>query len=461
MKNIDKIAEALFDKIRSRFEHISLGDAEAKDTTEPENARFFNFDYISPSKTNYGNITLSLVDENSLKVYFSKSLSDKIEPDDQPDWFNFLKTLRFFAKRNMLKFDTRDINRDNLQSRDVDQLAQTSDMHVATDKSVTESKLSGNSRTSYQEIGPVRLVVKHSGVVNDEIRGARSRKIESIFIETAEGERFRMPFKKLSASRAIAEHLSQGGQMHDPIGQHVVQMVEEMSKLSSFVRSTKNRMFEDAETQSMCEAAAERYMQLNSAIKRMGSTRGYKLYAESYIPETLTEDDVDLAALKERFMKKMFDERIEPALSYVHRAHQRRQQANENKYIQEFDDWADEITDPADQETGDDGVSDSSMYSLKELLAEPLAVGIDGADAIAALNDIIDDESLFSDLMELSITDQEGPDADARPLIQAWIENNQSPEQAQQQQQAVVPAEPAAVPTTEDIRSIKRLAGLR
>ena len=67
MKNIERIAEELFDKIRSRFEHVVLGNEKTDETDDPEQARFFNFDYVSEAGTNYGNITLSLIDEDSLK----------------------------------------------------------------------------------------------------------------------------------------------------------------------------------------------------------------------------------------------------------------------------------------------------------------------------------------------------------------------------------------------------------
>ena len=62
MKNIEKIAEELFNKIRSRFEGVRIGDAETKDTKDPAQARFFNFNYKDQTGDDYGNITISLID---------------------------------------------------------------------------------------------------------------------------------------------------------------------------------------------------------------------------------------------------------------------------------------------------------------------------------------------------------------------------------------------------------------
>ena len=102
MREINKIAEGLFEKIRDRFEDVSLGNDNAKATTDPQKARFFNFDYVVDD-TNHGNITMSLIDETSLKVYFSKNISSDLDDEHKQEWFRFLRELREFAKRNLLK----------------------------------------------------------------------------------------------------------------------------------------------------------------------------------------------------------------------------------------------------------------------------------------------------------------------------------------------------------------------
>ena len=68
MRELDKIAEELFDKVRARFDHVNIGNNKAERVTDASQARFFNFDYISQEGENFGNITISLIDENSLKI---------------------------------------------------------------------------------------------------------------------------------------------------------------------------------------------------------------------------------------------------------------------------------------------------------------------------------------------------------------------------------------------------------
>lgn len=172
MREVNKISEALFEKIRDRFEDVSLGDENAKATNNPEDARFFNFDYVV-NDHNFGNITLSLIDENSLKIYFSKNISDDLDEDQRKEWYGFLRELREFAKRNLLNFEPRDITRSTLKHRDIEQVSKA-DSTYTKDEVVSESRLHGTSRSSYENDGNVRIIVRHDRPVVDEIKGARA-----------------------------------------------------------------------------------------------------------------------------------------------------------------------------------------------------------------------------------------------------------------------------------------------
>ena len=418
MRELNKIAEELFDKIRSRFENVSVGDDTAKSTTDPAEARFFNFDYMSQSGENFGNITISLVDEHSLKVYFSKNITQELDPEQRAEWFDFLRNLRYFAKRNLLSFDTRDITRSNLRLRDLEHVSGADSTYNKSDIKIAESKMFGSTRSSYQAVGPVRLVVRHKDNIDETVSGARTRNIEAIFVETQLGERFLLPFTKLNPARAMARHISEGGIIQDEIGQHIVGVVKEMSDMSVFVRNMRHRTFEDAETVGMVEAATERYTELKTGLLSMTGHRGYTHFRESFAPaeSIITEDDLDIDALKERFVKRVFDDRLSEALPHVYRAYQKRQIARENAYVAEFDDWASDLSEGTWDEP-----TDNDLHTLKDIMNKPIAVGPNGNDAASALNDIIGSDELESEFYELSI---QSPDSDARPVIIAWLHDN-------------------------------------
>jgi hypothetical protein len=152
-KEIESIAAALFDKIRSRFTNITLGNESAKAEADPEKARFFNFTYADGNGSEFGTVTISLIDETSLKVYYGQNISGNMDKDQRKEWYEFLRNLRQFAKRNLLTFDTRDINKSNLEIKDIKQQAKTDDKFTTQDIAVTESRLYGTSRNSYADMG--------------------------------------------------------------------------------------------------------------------------------------------------------------------------------------------------------------------------------------------------------------------------------------------------------------------
>lgn len=413
MNNIESIAEELFNKIRSRFDNVTIGDENGKTIDDPQQARFYNFDYKSRDGTKHGTITLNILDGKSLKATFSKGMAMDFQPEQEAEWQQFLRNLRQFARRNMLNFDIRDINKSSLTKRDITTTARQQSNYSSGESPVVESiQWHGTTRTSIQEFGATRLIVRHSEAVDESKPGARSRKIESMFVETAEGERFRMPYNKLSLGRAMAQHLSHGGKIYDEAGQHIQGIAEEMNNLAFFVRSTRHRQFEDTETTGMVESAIERYRQLKSGLSRMGKTRHYQEFAETFVPESDIEEDYDIDQLKERFVKKMFDDRLTSALPYVYRAYQQRQ-VGEAKYVEEFANWTDQVN----EELGE-----TDLENLAAIMKEPIKAGKDGQDAIAAVSGITDNEEL-ADLIAQAAQSQ-GEDTDVRKIIDDWFVDN-------------------------------------
>jgi hypothetical protein len=353
MIQIEKIAENLFDKIRSRFDGVSIGDENAKATLDPEKARFFNFDF-SVDGQNYGNVTLSLVDEQNLKVYFDKEMDAAMSEEHEQNWFNFLRNLRLFAKRNLLTFDIRDIAKSGLNLKDLRHANKDAQVLNKNDIAVTESKLYGTSRSSYESLGnDVRIIARHKNrIVDDTKPGARSRNIQAFYIENSLGERVRCPEgTTLNGARAMARHVKNGGALHDDFGQYISKVVKEMSSLKTFVRNMRGRQFEDAETGAMVESAIDHYGKLHRDLFTIRSQRGYEQYRALWQPEELEEDNVDIDALREKFVRRVFDDRLLDALPIVHRAYKTRKDA----VGEEFESWANSIVDeesdnPIDQQ---------------------------------------------------------------------------------------------------------------
>lgn len=481
MRELDKIATNLFDKIRSRFENLNLGDEKIQQTSDPEKARFFNFDYVDQSGKNYGNVTISIVDDESLKVYFSKNITDELEDAEQEEWFDFLRGLRQFAKRNFLTFDARDINKSNLDLRDLKQQSKADSTFDKSDVTMNESRMWGTTRSSYQECGPAKIIVRHSANISDDIHGARSRNIESVFIENHLGERRLLDFKNLHGARAMARHVSEGGSVDDDIGNSITEMVHEMGSMAHFVREAKRRQFEDTETDLMAKSAIRRYGELRSRLKHLGGKRGYDSYKEGYSPSPMVEDDIDVAALRERFVKKIYDDRFNDALPYVYRAYKEQQDSIRTPMGEEFESWINDIAEDSFEN------DDQRFDRLRDIMSTPLTVGMDGIDAAQTLEPIFGNDSQWPRLearfVELG---NQGPDTDGRQAALDWMRANDlkfiadqiAQEIAQGQATADTQAQPpqpeqqpgttgttgmdqAPTESADPLEFIRRLAGLR
>ena len=429
-REVEAIASALFDKIRTRFDDVRLGDEKSKATTDPEKARFINFDYTVDGEK-IGNITISLIDKNSLKIYYGKDIVDNLkeldatteEPGEkgsaEDQWYNFLRGVRMFAKRNLLSFDARDIAKKNLQVKDVKQQAKADATLDTDDISVNESRMHGTSRSSYQECGPVRIIVRHSDNVDEEKRGSRTRNVESVFVETHLGERRLLPFKNLHGARAMAQHMSQGGDIQDELGEGITHMCTEMEAMKHFVRGAKRRQFEDADTSEMAQAAISHYNQLKNRLRHIGGRRGYGGYKlECYSPETNDQDDINLQELRDRFAKKIYNDKFDEALPYVYRAYMKHKQQQETAMAEEFESWANEITEGTWQLPD----QDEEVQQLDKIMSQPLPVGDQAENAMGVLYNIIGDDELFDKLSMLA--DAENGDADARGVVIDWLRDH-------------------------------------
>ena len=80
MKEIEHIAEDLFNKLRSVYSTLQIGDASANKTLDPEQARFFDFIFEQNGK-HVGSVTISLI-EDQFKLYYSKDLTEDLGDDN-------------------------------------------------------------------------------------------------------------------------------------------------------------------------------------------------------------------------------------------------------------------------------------------------------------------------------------------------------------------------------------------
>lgn len=314
MKNLDSIAEDLFNKIRGRFPSVTIGSEDGKVTSVPTEARFFDFEYKDGDRA-LGKVSISL-DEKSIAVMYSDDFVANESDTTRNHWYNFLKELRQFSKKRLLNFDTRNITKSNLDRRDYKFLSKTR----AGDDQMNESTMYGTSRSSFQNIGNARLSIKHTQPVDQSNAADRTRHVESIYIESNAGERFKYPYKHLSGARAMARHVSEGGTPYDDFGSHIVNMSEELSKLRKFKTYVGRSSVMAEGLVGYMDAIAERMESIRKTLKGLQRESFYKETFESFekpvveeVPSDVAENWIDQLTIRQ------FNEELKDVFPFVYK----------------------------------------------------------------------------------------------------------------------------------------------
>jgi len=105
-------------------------------------------------------------------------------------------------------------------------------------KTKVEEGLTGSSMRSYQDIGNCRVIVHHSVPVGD-YAGARTRHIDSVFMENSQGERFRWPHTNIAGARAATRLLSEGFAWSGPKIRLIRNLSESFDHLRAILAATR------------------------------------------------------------------------------------------------------------------------------------------------------------------------------------------------------------------------------
>jgi hypothetical protein len=379
---------------------IKTGNPPVNDRGDPDNSRAnqFLFHFIGDSGEDYGTVEILFAD-GVMTVGSGNNTGRGIEnPKDKQSWYDFLLQLKKFAVRHdFANFQVDNISRMKYLRQSMAQL--------------TES-FQGRGQYSWSgQPTEARMLIKHSRRLAET--DARFRHIDSIFLETADGERYRLPTRSLSHGRAMLEHIRAGGRPWDARGAHINHIVEQLQILSRFRRAHQGRLFE-GDAADLVNETNNYFGSLRKNLKSLATKSGYSKYFESYQPDAVTESELVVEDLRDLFVETRIDPRIEQALPLLAKIKE-----HNMKEADIFEAWANRLTE------GTWAIPDTEekMTKLKLFLSQPQAVGADADNATAALGDILGDDNLFDQLEELAETD---PDADARPVVQAWLNANQN-----------------------------------
>lgn len=440
MDAIELISQDLFDKVRSRFTNLEMGDENGNVTSDPRQARFFDFDFTMEN-VDLGRVSISINERGALKIYYGKGILEGHDRDTQTIWFDFLREMRMFAKRRLLRFDTRDITKSNLNKEDFQFLASTG----TKEESMSESKMFGSSKSSYLPLENTKLIVRHSKPVDENQRGSRSRHINALYVENSEGERFKYPFIHLAGAKAMQRHVANGGRPHDVHGQAIIKISEEIAQLSAFKRHVGRHDSMQTEANDIMERACAK---LDSLREMMHNLSKQKYYEDWKMTRQGTDHDTDemildqatMESYKDKFTVRSFSEDLSQYFPLIHKIMQETNKVDLEDYVGEtteetcnecgmlesscecdnkektvkefaqFENWANSLV--------ENHLSDDVIEKLKELLDSNLEIGVDGTNAVQSLRGIGIEDNELEDMI-----DKAGPEGDLKTVVSIWLSN--------------------------------------
>ena len=324
-----KNAQDLFNKIRSQFTNIRLGDENGAATADPSKAVFFEFEFTEDADT-FGSVSISLADGENMKVYYNRDLVSKIDEDSRDEWYAFLKELKDFAVEHQLRFDVRDITKSNLTKQDYQNLADTNktvntdemseELTRITELAGVNEGLTGSAKRSYENLDATKLIIRHTGKVDETVPGARSRQIQSLYIENEDGERFKYPMTHLAGARAMVRHVANGGRPHDEFGEHIIKTSEDIAKLNSFSRFVSNKDQLNDNAGDIISQTKLKLENLREYMKNLSKQKHYEAHCKTFRKSEDQElDDDTVAKLREKFTMTNLDKRVEDAFPLINK----------------------------------------------------------------------------------------------------------------------------------------------
>lgn len=326
MISLEDTRQKLFDLLVAKSFEITTRDAKGKETQDPTQADLFSFGY-KVGEANYGTVVVTINPKGELEVYYGDVLGRGMDSEDKKDWYDFLYQLRHFAKRNMLEFSLKHMNKLKYAMQTMAQ--------------VTESKYYGFKKTSYTKpTQEAKLKIVHTKPIDEEQGDQRYRNISALFVETADGERFKLPFTKLYGGRAMARHVSEGGNPYDSFGQYICELVSDIETLGAFTRYARGKDWQDAESTELAERGLRHFGDIKRKVKSMIGKRGYHKAFEEYNSSEQPQQEV-VERVRELFTERLLDQRVESAIPVLAKLEL---EGKSMKEIKEFESWAEEMS---------------------------------------------------------------------------------------------------------------------
>lgn len=297
--NIETLANKIFKVIKGSGHEVKMYDsATGNETVDPNTSRYF---YVKMP-----NYMVHLDPDNSeIKLHQGAEKTDeKVK--------GIINNIKHIAKSYMFDFDHRIFGKELTPKNyafKIDQNRNERDMSELQTEGYTP--LQGSTKTSEQKLEGVKVIVRHNKAVDETSRGARSRNIQGIFVETSEGERFKYPHIHLNGARAMARHVHAGGKPHDEVGEAIVNLSDQLSKLKDVTKFARRFSQVQEQAADVLPLVDNKVSDIKKTIHKLTTASGYANFVENYKASDTAEPSIEsLEELKGKFTVTKFDEKI-------------------------------------------------------------------------------------------------------------------------------------------------------
>lgn len=298
---MDQIAEEIFNIIKGADFNVLMFTASGTRTLDVEDANRF---YLTDA-----DVMISLrLEDNKTELVVQAGKDFDILANKK-----FMSSLKATIHKYMGEFTLKRFDK-NIKPKDF------------SHQSVSEgfSKAFGSLKTSYVQLPTTKVIIKHKNGVNEEKRGARSRNIHSLFIETADKQRQQFPYRYLSGAKAMAMHVENGGTFDDAKGVAILEMCKEAIELSQFLTHVRKNKLVNESNANVVEACKSKIKKIKECIRGLQTSKGYNNFeASQEVNEENSENQLDIAG---QFLYNTFETvDMDSVLSTVSRVVQERE----------------------------------------------------------------------------------------------------------------------------------------
>jgi hypothetical protein len=303
---------------------------------------------------------------------------------------------------------------------------------------MNESRWNNRSskKTSRATSGKTEVIVRHKNDFQETYAGARShpKHIKSIFIQNADGERFKYPFIHTAGAFAMAQHVDHGGVPHDPAGRAIIKMSEEIAQLGEFQKKVRSATLHDDAT-GITERAIGRMNELKAQVAALGKRHHYENWINEFHggidDDDMVLDAVTMEQYKQKFTQTSFEESLSDFFPLLHRIMSETNAVDLDNYVGEafdvpgqsgtmgqsvlqrhpedqFQEWANAVE---GGELTPDQVAELK-HAIEELPDGKLQLGPNGQTAIDFFNELVE---LHPDLGE-KFQEQSSINPEADPI---------------------------------------------